>query len=165
MMLFKTFMRLLPALALLFSLCAWSKRGNKSRQELCETRLMERVGQLEKDFKTRIASAKRTLHDNKHLKAHTSKEAKKFSKRGKAVAQYDPNINSGAVERTALAMGMPYKHSPSTTYFFYKSDKIVGYDNGRPTYWVRAELTSGDVYHGHPIALERVRKYIPTADR
>lgn len=73
--------------------------------------------------------------------------------------QYIPDIDRQVLERKALFEGVVFEKNIYTTYFFYQVDKIVGYDNGQPTSWIRVELSGGE-YHGHPISLERVQKYI-----
>jgi hypothetical protein len=52
------------------------------------------------------------------------------------------------------------KHG-GTYYFFYRADNIISYNSGKPTKWMRVELTSGKKYHGHPVNFETVRKKFP----
>ncbi|WP_415839618.1 pre-toxin TG domain-containing protein [Paenibacillus tarimensis] len=113
-----------------------------------------------KEFRTRINNANYTSHGNKHLKARTPEEAQKFSETGKRNAQYLPDINNKAIEKEALQRGHIIDNGNNNYYFIYDTGKVVGYDNGQPTTWIRAELTSGNVYHGHPIAGDRLDKYL-----
>lgn len=152
-------MKLIIFLTLLFSIEVFAARGgNAAKKALCQSRLIEKTVEFELMFKQRLARARPSEHGYKHTKAKNKEDAIKFSQRE---AQYSPDVNHAQLERLALERGQPVRHSGDTTYFFYKSDKIVGYDNGKPTYWMRAELTSGDVFHGHPMSVERVRKYLP----
>ncbi len=120
-----------------------------------------------KDFRTKINNANYSPHDNKHLKARTSEEAKKFSETGKRHAQYLPSANNKVIEKEALIKGHIIdngNNGNNNYYFIYDTGKVIDYDNGKPTSWIRAELTSGNVYHGHPIAGERLNKYLRKLD-
>ncbi|MFB8734781.1 hypothetical protein ACEQPO_15395 [Bacillus sp. SL00103] len=55
-----------------------------------------------KDFRSKINNAVYSHHDNKHLKARTAEEAKRFSETGKRNAQYLPEINNKVLEKEAL---------------------------------------------------------------
>lgn len=76
-------------------------------------------------------------------------------------AQYLPQVNNRALEKLATQKGqvVTFPGGKNVKYFFYKSDKIIGYDQGKPTYWIRAEVSSG-AYHGHPMNEQRVSKYL-----
>ncbi len=74
-------------------------------------------------------------------------------------AQYIPGINNIALEYEAMFKGIPILHGNSTVYYFYDTGNIIGYDGGQPTTWIRAELSSG-FYHGHPMSISRVSKYL-----
>nr|WP_144470718.1 T7SS effector LXG polymorphic toxin [Bacillus safensis] len=113
-----------------------------------------------KDFRSKINNAVYSHHDNKHLKARTAEEAKRFSETGKRNAQYLPEINNKVLEKEALQKGHIIDNGNNNFYFIYDTGKIVGYDNGKSTSWIRGELTSGNVYHGHPIAGDRLNKYL-----
>jgi hypothetical protein len=60
--------------------------------------------------------------------------------------------NVQAIEREAAQKGIvqPKPGTSTTKYFFYDTGKVVGYDGGKPTTWIRAEITSGTL-HGHPV--------------
>ena len=49
-------------------------------------------------------------------------------------------------------------HGSGTIYYFYDNGITIGYDQGKPTSWIRAELTSRTL-HGHPMSTDRVNKY------
>jgi len=112
-----------------------------------------------KAHRTEIANAKSGDY-LKHKKAKTVEQAIKFSKNGGA-AQYLPDVNINALEKLALQKGTVFipKNNKNITYFFYKSNRIIGYDNGIPTEWIRAEISSG-FHHSHPINTNRLSKYI-----
>ena len=92
----------------------------------------------------------------KHIKAHNRSQAETLSHKE---AQYLPGIDHNDLEYKALFLGIPHLHSNSTMYYFYNTGKVIGYDRGMPTTWIRAELTSGKGYHGHPIGIDRLIKY------
>jgi hypothetical protein len=120
-----------------------------------------------KDLKTRVYESEYTVYKYKHIKAKTEADAQKFSMTGEKHSQFLPNVNVSSLERTAMQFALSkgnFSKDGATYYFFYKSDKIVGYDMGKPTRWVRVELTSGDVRHSQPIGMSRLRKYLPKAE-
>jgi hypothetical protein len=110
-----------------------------------------------KEFRSMINNAKYTPHGYKHLKAKTPDEAIKFSQKG--AAQYLPSINNKVLEKEALLKGYVIDTGNDNYYFIYNANKTVGYDRGMPTTWIRAELSGGE-YHGHPIAGDRLEKYL-----
>ncbi|BFH16747.1 RHS repeat-associated core domain-containing protein [Paenibacillus melissococcoides] len=115
------------------------------------------------EFRSKIYNATYTEHGYKHLKAKTSDEAKLFSETGRKQAQYLPHINNRTLEKEALNKGVFVQGDKGATYFIYDAGRPVGYDLGVETSWVRAELTSGGVYHGHPIAGKRLEDYLKLA--
>ena len=56
--------------------------------------------------------------------------------------------------------GTKISESSSKTYYLYRSTEVVGYSNGEATRWIRAELASGNVAHGHPRDLATVARDI-----
>ena len=112
-----------------------------------------------KQLRRLISEAEYSSHGGKHLKAKTEEEAKNLSYKA---AQYLPSINNSALEKTALIKGEIVARPNGAFWAIYKSDKYVGYDTGKATRWIRAEYSSG-TYHGHPMIVERVRKYIKNA--
>ena len=113
-----------------------------------------------KELRRQVHKARYSDHGRKHLKARTEAEAKSFSTRA---AQYLPGLNNAALERTALQKGVHIQRGGNGVWAFYKFDKPVGFDGGEKTHWIRAELASG-TFHGHPMKLSRVRKYVSNAD-
>jgi len=95
-------------------------------------------------------------HGEKHLKATTFEKAEKLSYTN---AQYLPGINNKSLEYEAMFKGIPITDDGNTIYYIYNTGKEIGYDRGVKTTWIRAELSSG-VYHGHPMAPDRVQKYL-----
>ncbi|MEK3789133.1 hypothetical protein [Paenibacillus sp. FSL K6-1230] len=75
-----------------------------------------------------------------------------------------PEVNNKTLEKTALEKGLVVQGDKGSTYFIYDAGKPVGYDLGVETSWIRAELTSGGIYHGHPIAGNRLMGYLKIAE-
>ncbi|MCZ2341092.1 MAG: HINT domain-containing protein [Bacteroidales bacterium] len=110
-------------------------------------------------YRRLIGGSVYTEYRRKHLQARTVEAAIRYSRSGDA--QYSPefainNTNNG-LERTALMHGFIVDHGGS--YFAYiKFDKVVGYDGGKPTYWIRAEVSKSSPFtrHGHPMSESRL---------
>lgn len=115
--------------------------------------------QNRKEHRTEVANAIWQKHNHKHKRAKTTDEARTMSINGDA--QYLPEVNNKALEKLATQKGTVFipPGNKNVKYFFYKSDKIIGYDQGKPTNWIRAEVSSG-AYHGHPMNEDRLSKYI-----
>jgi hypothetical protein len=107
-----------------------------------------------KAFRTEVAEAQQTIHGYKHLKAKTEAEAISFSTGAKAPAQYLPGLSNKGLEKIALEKGFIMEHGGGY-HAYIRFDRTVGYDGGKATSWIRAEL-SGGVYHGHPMAESRL---------
>jgi len=72
---------------------------------------------------------------------------------GGGAAQYLPEADLGGIshkglEKLALEKGVIVEHGGGY-HAYLEFDRPIGYNNGKPTNWIRAEL-SGGVYHGHP---------------
>jgi hypothetical protein len=54
-------------------------------------------------------------------------------------------------------------HTSGLIYFYHKFDRVIGYNEGKPTQWIRAELTGEGkaTYQGHPTNLDEVRSHFP----
>lgn len=54
-----------------------------------------------------------------------------------------------------------YVEDKNRIYFFYDTGRIVGYDQGEPTTWIRSELSrkGPPEFHGHPMSIKRVDSY------
>jgi hypothetical protein len=109
-----------------------------------------------KAFRTEVAEATYSAHNFKHLKARTDLEAKLFS--GNGEAQFLPSINDRGLEKLALQKGVVVKHGGGY-HAFIQFDQQVGFDNGLPATWLRAEL-SGGVFHGHPMHESRLPSFL-----
>ena len=105
-----------------------------------------------KAWRTRLQTASYSDHGRKHLQARTEEDAKQISRNGDA--QYLPSVNNGALEREALQNGEVIRGEPSdrgsTVHVKYDFGYPVGYFKGRRVTSIRAEITSGNVFHGHP---------------
>ncbi|MCE5173739.1 hypothetical protein LQV63_31455, partial [Paenibacillus profundus] len=99
-----------------------------------------------------------TEHGFKHVKAKTADEAELFSKTGKKHAQYLPGVNNKGLEKEALWKGEIVDGDKGVIYFIYDTGRPIGFDLGTETSWIRAEITSGKVYHGHPISGNRLEE-------
>jgi tRNA(Ile)-lysidine synthase TilS/MesJ len=115
-----------------------------------------------KAIRTLIEKAQPSEHGFKHASTKTMKEAQQKSFQA---AQYFPNVNHIAIERSVLRSsgGEWFTHSKATLYKLERLDQPIGFDQGEPTRWIRVEL-SGGIFHGHPISISRVRKYLKDAE-
>jgi len=129
------------------------------REVIRKDRIAHEGWYTRKQLRRLISEAEYSSHGGKHLKAKTEEEAKNLSYKA---AQYLPSINNSALEKTALIKGEIVPRPNGAFWAIYKSDKYVGYDSGKATRWIRAEYSSG-TYHGHPMIIQRVRKYIKNA--
>ena len=109
-----------------------------------------------KDHRREVAEAEWADYP-KHQKARTKEEAIRFSYKE---AQYLPDVNIKELEKLAIQKGkvVTSPNGKNVKYFFFKSDRVIGYDQGKATHWIRAEISSG-TYHGHPMNTERLKKY------
>ncbi|QDH21687.1 polymorphic toxin-type HINT domain-containing protein [Saccharibacillus brassicae] len=116
-----------------------------------------------KGFRSAIYNATYTEHGYKHLKAKSAEEAKRFSETGRKQAQYLPGVNNKVLEKMDLEKGVIVEGDKGSIYFFYDMGRTVRYDLGTEASWIRAELTYGGIYHGHPIAGQRLIDYLNKA--
>jgi RHS repeat-associated protein len=123
-----------------------------------------------KAWRSRLQGSKWSPHGSprgKHMRATTAEDAARISSGG-GPGQYLPGVNNRALEREALQNGTIIRGVPedpgSTVHVLYRSDSVVGYANGEPTHWIRAEITAGNIFHGHPRPLSEVRRFIPGAN-
>jgi hypothetical protein len=107
-----------------------------------------------------IHDAKYSNHGSKHIKARTVEEAKQMSLK---TAQYSPGIDNAVLEKIALKKGTLVPRPNGAFWKIHRFEKPVGFDGGVETHWIRAEYSSG-TYHGHPMSISRVRKYIKNAE-
>lgn len=97
-------------------------------------------------------------HGRKHMRARTAEQAQAMSDGHGKPAQYDPVTNAQTVEAEALRNGLAYRRPNSRVIeYYYKSDRVVGYDGGESTNWVFVEWARGSaqnkgVFHGRPIS-------------
>jgi hypothetical protein len=106
-----------------------------------------------------LAKSEWATNNFKHQKARTEVEAKSYSLDGEA--QYYPRDNAKHLEEASILYGQS-KVKGGATYYFHKHPGTVGFANGKPTRWVRAEV-SGNSYHGHPRDVKDVVRDIPGA--
>lgn len=138
-------------------------QGGHTPNSLNHKRIAHGDGAVVKEFKTIMYKAEPAEY-TKHNKAKSIDEAITLSKAG--AAQYLPGINREVLEKAGLVEWEGfYKKADNagkngTIYKFVKFDKVIGYESGKPTEWLRVEWSSGK-YHGHPIDLERLRKQCP----
>jgi hypothetical protein len=107
-----------------------------------------------------IHNAKYSSHGNKHIRAKTVEEAKQMSLK---TAQYSPGVDNAVLEKIALEKGTLVPRPNGAFWKIHRFEKPVGFDGGVETRWIRAEYSSG-TYHGHPMSISRVRKYIKNAE-
>jgi hypothetical protein len=107
-----------------------------------------------------IHEAEYSAHNNKHLRAKTSDQAQEMSTKA---AQYSPDVDNSILEKTALFKGHLVPRPGGAFWKIHRFDDPVGFDGGKETHWVRAEYSSG-IYHGHPMSVNRVKKYIENVE-
>jgi hypothetical protein len=114
--------------------------------------------ELQKSYRTLIANSQYTEYNRKHLKATNVNDAIRLSHTN---AQYSPefaidNTNNG-LELAALMHGYIVDHGGSW-FAYIQFDRIVGYDRGKPTRWIRAEVSKSNPFdrHGHPMGEDRL---------
>ncbi|MEX2951065.1 hypothetical protein AB4K01_07620 [Serratia fonticola] len=123
------------------------------------------------------ADRKRRHHSSsaeydKHTKAKTQAEAIKISS-NKRPAQYwnekvQGSMNSkeatsfrNQLEKEALRHGTYAPQSGGSDYYIYDAGRAIGYNNGKPTQYMRVEVTkSTNEFHGHSIAPEKYFDYL-----
>jgi hypothetical protein len=106
----------------------------------------------------RLDRARWTDHGRKHMKARTAEEAREMSmpdENGNAEpSQYLPDVDNAALELEALRNGEVIRGDPAepggTVHVKYNAGRVIGYDGGEAVTTMRAEISGGDVYHGHP---------------
>lgn len=124
------------------------------------------VGQGDRAFDKRVRAfveqAKPAVYE-KHTKARNPAEAAEMSKKH---AQYMPGVVRERLERRALRMDTPgvLRENQGTLFKFVRFESPVGYDLGKPTYFMRVEIGPSGEFHGHPMSPSRVRDSIGDAD-
>lgn len=112
-----------------------------------------------------LSRARPAVYD-KHILAKDAGAAMKMSNEGKKVSQYvakaGKSIEDTRIELEELTILNGTRILPSSTdggnknavYYFLEHKDVVGYANGKPTKWIRAEITGefkGEkFFHGHP---------------
>lgn len=119
-------------------------------------------GALDKKVRAFVEQAKPSVYD-KHTKAKSVSEAASMSN---THAQYMPGLVRERVERRALRMDTPgvLREDRGTLYKYVKFTHPVGYDLGKPTYFMRVELGPNGEFHGHPMSPKRVKDSIGETD-
>jgi len=109
-------------------------------------------------YNTSVEDVKWTNHNNKHVpqKGLTWKNIIESTLYGDA--RYKPGINIEELEKFAWANGTPVTNGH--TWKVYKADKIIGANSGIETPYMRIEITSGNVIHGHPITYADYLDYL-----
>jgi hypothetical protein len=65
------------------------------------------------------------------------------------------------LEKEALRHGNYAPQSGGSDYYIYDTGRTIGYNNGKPTQYMRVEVTkSTNELHGHPIASEKYFDYL-----
>ncbi|MEM0674665.1 RHS repeat-associated core domain-containing protein, partial [Dickeya oryzae] len=108
----------------------------------------------------------------KHTKAKTKEDAIKLSS-NKGPSQYwdesvqgtttskDATAFRNKIEKEALKNGKYVPQSGGSDYYIYDAGKTVGYNGGKPTQYMRVEVTkSTNEFHGHPISPEKYFDYL-----
>lgn len=122
-------------------------------------------GAVDKKYRQFLGNA-RPGDYSKHTQAKSVDEAKRLStgseKNGKSRAQYMPGLNRERIERRALHPDTPgvVKDHKGSMFKYVRFTHPVGYDGGKETYFMRVEITSTGVFHGHPMSVDRVKASI-----
>lgn len=122
-------------------------------------------GAVDKKYRSFLGNA-RPGDYSKHTEARNIDQAKQLSsqneKNGKSRAQYMPGINRERLERRALHPDTPgvVKDHKGSMFKYVRFQHPVGFDGGAETAFMRVEITSTGVFHGHPMSLARVKDAI-----
>jgi len=125
-----------------------------------------------KEMRRRIAQAKWTEHGKKHFPpgGKSAKEIKKLTKKPGRESLYHPDFKGKSaietLERRALRHTKNCYFVPRTGKSFWKickMDRVVGFDGGEGTKWMRVEMTANNTLHGHPMSVVRVKRYVKSA--
>jgi hypothetical protein len=131
-----------------------------------QKQLKESLTDPKSAWRQRVDDATPADYD-KHTRVGDNMSQKEINDLSKSASQYRRDLVEGKryqeLERRALQEGIEVKDANGTSYRLFRSETPVGWDGGEPTNWIRAEMTSGDVFHGHPMSPSRVRKYLPDA--
>ncbi|WP_240630242.1 RHS repeat-associated core domain-containing protein, partial [Brenneria alni] len=123
-----------------------------------------------KEDRRRRHHSKSATYD-KHTKAKTREDAIKLSN-NKGPSQYwDESVQGSTtskdatsfrnkLEKEALKNGKYVPQKGGSDYYIYDAGRTVGYNNGKPTQFMRVEVTkSTNEFHGHPISPEKYIEY------
>jgi len=115
---------------------------------------------------------------DKHVSASSQTEAIKMSSNGGAAQYWDESLLSGAtekqvnaarnrMEKEALANGARVPQAGGSDYYVYDAGKTIGYNEGKPTSFMRVEVTKNPnpEFHGHPISKSTYNTYLKTASQ
>lgn len=96
-----------------------------------------------------------------HERARTIREAEEMSR---TRAQYLPGFRV-RTERRALDPQYPplgFQEGQGRMIKYVEMPNVIGYDLGRPTRFMRVELSPDGEFHGHPMDLSRLRTDCPS---
>lgn len=121
------------------------------------------------EFRQQVHDARPYRDRFKHVvTVENNEEARIISITGGKEAQYTLEFRKGveSKERAAMQEAMQngmFVKKDETFYFFKKFDYPIGYNEGKPTNWMRVEVTGGNdkTFHGFPSSLEQVKAKLP----
>ncbi|BET95276.1 hypothetical protein [Xenorhabdus taiwanensis] len=133
---------------------------------------LEQESKLAKEDRARRHTSSSAKY-KKHTLARTQEEAKGLSSKGGAAQYWDESIGHGKItgdqatkfrnkiEKEALQKGTYSPQSGGSDYYIYDSGRNIGYNNGKPTQYMRVEVTnSTNEFHGHPISAQDYNGYL-----
>ncbi|WP_338804929.1 hypothetical protein WDV76_07155 [Xenorhabdus griffiniae] len=133
---------------------------------------LEQESKLAKEDRARRHTSSSAKY-KKHTLARTQEEAKGLSSKGGAAQYWDESIGRGKttsdqvtkfrnkIEKEALQKGTHSPQSGGSDYYIYDSGRNIGYNNGKPTQYMRVEVTkSTNEFHGHPISAQDYYGYL-----
>jgi hypothetical protein len=74
-----------------------------------------------------------------------------------APAKYNPRVDIEKLERLVWKEGTPVTTDKPFKVMEFLEE--IGASEGKSSWWVRVEITSGNVIHGHPLTAAEFRKY------
>ncbi|PHM52860.1 RHS repeat-associated core domain-containing protein [Xenorhabdus sp. KK7.4] len=109
----------------------------------------------------------------KHTRAKTQEDAMKISSKGGPAQYWNTNAQNNkmtgdeltkfrnSIEKEALQKGTYSPQTGGSDYYIYDAGRNVGYNNGKPTQYMRVEVTkSTNEFHGHPISSQDYLGYL-----
>lgn len=108
----------------------------------------------------------------KHTQAKCKDTAIKYSSYGKPAQYWSDSLGCSAttpqvtafrnrIEKEGLSKGIEYENDgKGSHYYIYDAGRVIGYNEGKPTQYMRIEVSSStNEFHGHPVSEARYNGY------